>query len=329
MNPAHNRVTIHEVAQDAGLSISTVSRVLSGSRTVTPEIAERVRLSADLLGYRVDSVGRSLRTQRTHTLGLVVPDITNPFFPALVQAIEHAARARGLGILIADADNDPTVELSALRTLIDRRVDAVLISPAHREDSRDGLAEAARTVPVVQLDRVIDDSIPYVRIDQASPVETIVSRLRSAGRRHFAFIGQHGSITTSREREDAFARLMRSHFPGEPLRVLRGRMTAESAGDGARELLERWPETDAIVCANDVIAIGVLQQLPESGARRVVAVSGFDDTLIASALRLTSVRQPVAELAELAIAAAEPDRATQSQTHVVVRSEVIFRQSTE
>ena len=320
------RITIREVAADAGLSISTVSRTLTGARAVTPDIAERVRESADRLGYRADSIGRSLRTQRTNTLGLVIPDITNPFFPALVKAIEHAARKHGLSVLIVDADNDPVVERAALRTLLDRRVDAVLISPAHATESLQALAETARLVPTIQIDRVIDTTLPWVRVNQSKPIGELVERLRAGGRNHFAFVGQASTIATSFERERAFTALMSSALPEQSLRVLQGTTSAASGAEAVRQIMRDWPETDAIICANDMIAVGVVQGLRSSPQRVNVAVSGFDDTLIAEAMQLTSVRQPIEALASAALAAAsgEPGAAVQ----VELFSTVIFRAST-
>jgi len=325
-NNIGGRVTIREVAADAGLSISTVSRALTGARAVTPDIVERVRESADRLGYRVDSIGRSLRTQRTNTLGLVIPDITNPFFPALVQAIEHAARTHGLSLLIVDADNDPQVERAALHNLLDRRVDAVLISPAHATASLEALAETARVVPTIQVDRVIDTDLPWVRVNQSHPIDELVERLRQSGRDHFAFVGQSSTIATSSEREGAFVALMSSAFPEQPLRVLQGTMSAPSAGEAVRQIMRDWPETDAIICANDMIAVGVLQGLRSSSQRRNVAVSGFDDTLIAEAMGITSVRQPIDDLASAALAAASGEPGATVQVELF--SKVIFRAST-
>lgn len=329
VNDRSGRVTIREVAADAGLSIATVSRTLTGARAVTPEIAEKVRESAQRLGYRADSIGRSLRTQRTKTLGLVIPDITNPFFPALVQAIEHAARQRGLGILIADADNDPDVERAALRTLIDRRVDAVLISPTHLTASLEGLAETAGVVPTIQIDQVIDASLPYVRVNQVQPMEAIVNHLRSSGRAHIGFIGQPPTIATTLERQTAFEQLMTASSPAEPLRVLSAWMSAESGRTAAREVMAAWPETDAIICANDVIAVGVLQELGTHPGRRSVAVSGWDDTLLARAMHLTSVRQPVDDIARAALSAVAATGGAPTHTQVELASEVMLRFSTE
>ncbi|MCS5723951.1 LacI family transcriptional regulator [Herbiconiux sp. CPCC 203407] len=330
MDQAPHRVTIREVAAHAGLSISTVSRALTGSRAVLPELVRRAQDSASELGYRADTVGRSLRTQRTGTFGLVVPDLTNPFFPALVQALEHAARSRGLSILIADTGNDPEVETAAMNTLLDRRVDALLVSPVDLEASREGLISAATTVPVLQIDRVIDEGIPFVRVDQEAPVKALVERMIATGRRHLAFIGQDPRIATSREREVAFAQAMSERFAGGPLRSVTGGTSPQSGRAAAETLLSRWPETDGVVCANDLIAVGVLEHVRARLAGRRIAVSGFDDTLMAQVLELTSVRQPVQQLADLAIAAAaHPDRSTLLATRAVVASEVVFRRSTD
>jgi LacI family transcriptional regulator len=330
MDQGPHRVTIREVAADAGLSISTVSRALTGSRAVLPELVRRAQDSASKLGYRADTVGRSLRTQRTGTFGLVVPDLMNPFFPALVQALEHAARSRGLSILIADTGNDPEVEAAAMNTLLDRRVDALLISPVDLEASREALITAASTVPVLQIDRVIDEGIPFVRVDQGAPVKALVETMIAAGRRHLAFIGQDPRIATSREREVAFAQVMSERFAGEPLRSVTGGTSPQSGRAAAETLLSRWPEIDGVVCANDLIAVGVLEHVRAGPAAQRIAVSGFDDTLVAQVLDLTSVRQPVQQLADIAIAAAaDPERSTLLATRAVVASEVVFRRSTD
>ena len=266
--------------------------------------------------------------QRSNTLGLVVPDITNPFFPSLVQAIEHAARQRGQGILITDSHNDVEAEREALRMLVDRRVDAILISPTHLTDSLDGLVETARVVPLIQIDRVIDETLPYVRADQSEPIRTIVDHLRASGRQHLAFIAQQTAIATSTERETAFIQLMGAAFPDEPIRLVKESMSVESGRPAAREIMTTWPDTDAIICANDLIAVGVLQELGSHPGRRDVAISGFDDTLLARPLRLTSVRQPVDQMADAALTAAMHPGSLGGRLAVTLASEVMLRLST-
>lgn len=296
------RVTIHEVARLAGVSTSTVSRALTGARPVTPEVAERVAQAARQLGYRADAVGRSLRRRETRTLGLVVADITNPFFPLVVQAVEHAAREAGFGLLLADAQNDPDIEKDIVGLLLDKRIDALLISPSHRFLSRPVIESAAAAVPVVQLDRVADEAVPFVRVDQAQAVGQLVEHFGQSNRRSLAFLGSDPSVSTSWERQEAFLRCAPELDRSATGRILVGDFSVEWGRQAARQARELWPEVDAIVCANDLIALGALQELAALGVPQgSVAVSGFDDTLIASATLLTSVRQPVAALASAAV----------------------------
>jgi LacI family transcriptional regulator len=276
----------------------------------------------------IDATRRAPNREGAADIGLVIPDITNPFFPALVQAVENAARARGVGVLIADSNNDAELERDAVRMLIDRAVCAILVSPTHATDSVATLVESSQRVPTIQIDRVVDESLPWVRADQAAPITAIVSHLRASGRHHLAFIGQQTTIPTSHEREVAFEQLMAEAFPDQPLRMVKEAMSAEIGRAAAREITGTWPETDAIVCANDLIAVGVLQQLGIQPGRREVAISGFDDSLLARALRLTSVRQPLTEMAEAALAAALDPAGLPARLAVELPSEVMLRFTT-
>jgi LacI family transcriptional regulator len=261
-------------------------------------------------------------------IGLVVPDITNPFFASLVQAVENAARARGVGVMIAVANNDAEVERDAVRMLTERRVGAILISATHITESVETIAEASRAVPTIQIDRIADESLPWVRANQAEPIRSIVRHLQNSGRHHLAFIAQQVNIPTSREREEEFTRLMAGAFPDDPLRIVKEAMSPEIGRAAAREITETWPETDAIICANDLIAVGVLLQLGIQPGRREVAISGFDDTLLARSLRLTSVRQPVEGIADAALTAALDPAGVPPHLAVELQSEVMLLFST-
>jgi len=299
------RATIHDVAKLAGVSIASVSRVLTGARKVRPEIAQRVRDAATHLGYEPDLVGRSLRRQETQTIGLVVADITNPFFPALVQAVEGVLRGAGLGLLLADAQNDPDIEAGSARLLAGRRVDAMLITPVDRHRSAATVVEASRSVPVVQLDRYAADEVHYVGMDHDGAIADLLAHLRDGGRTHPALIGSDPSVSTSWERQLAFTRRVAALDPAAPARVLVGSYSVEWGRAAAGEIMDRWPEVDAIICANDLIGVGVLQELRrrDLAVPGRVAVTGFDDTLLArtSQPSLTSVRQPVTRMAEAAV----------------------------
>jgi LacI family transcriptional regulator len=212
--------------------------------------------------------------------------------------------------------------------LIDRRVSAILISATHHTDSVETVREASRMLPTIQIDRVADDTLPWVRANQAEPIRAIVHHLQNSGRHRLAFIGQQVTIPTSREREACFAELMAEDYPDQPLRLVKEAMSPEIGRAAAREITEAWPETDAIICANDLIAVGVLQQLGNQPGRREVAISGFDDSLLAKALRLTSVRQPLVGMAEAALAAALDPAGLSAGLAVELQSEVMLRFTT-
>ncbi|MGV9797771.1 LacI family DNA-binding transcriptional regulator [Mycobacterium sp. NPDC003449] len=296
--PNKPRITIHDVAAEAGVSIATVSRVLSGTPGAGAEMRERVTRIATELGYRGDTVARSLRTRRSDMLGVLVPDITNPFFPALVQAIEIELQSRGDGLLLADAQGDARLEAERVRSMLDRRTDALLITPTDEHRSVDIIEEAQRHVPVVQVDRRACTAAPYVGVDHDAAVRDIVDHLRAGGRRRFAFVGYARGVSTSEARVQALLRYTASVDPNVADRVLR-----EDVADGVRipaDWLDRIVgDADCVITTSDLIAVSLRDSLLERGQRipEDIALVSFDDTALAAAAGLTSVRQPLEQLA--------------------------------
>jgi LacI family transcriptional regulator len=304
------RATIHDVARSAGVSTASVSRALSGARKVGPDVAAKVRDAAKELGYAPDEVGRSLRKRETRTVGLVVADITNPFFPALVQAVAAGLHAAGFGLLLADASDNPQLELDSVRLLLARRVDALLITPClitpcHRQRSRAAVLEASQQVPTVQLDRFASAAADYIGMDHDAAVRDVLDHLAATGRRHPAMIASDPHVSTAWERQNAYLRRSVSIDPTAPERLLVGTFSFDWGRQAAAEALRRWPETDALVCANDLIALGAIEQLGRIGVKvpTDVAVVGFDDTMFAILKEpsLTSVRQPLTQMARAAV----------------------------
>ena len=291
---------MHDVARLAGVSTASVSRVLSGRRRVTEDVAERVRDAAEHLGYEVNTVGRSLRLQSTETVGLVVADITNPFFPSLTKAIEDELARHGLGLLLADAANDVARERDAVARLLARRVDALLVTPVSRSKSRRTIAEASERTTVVQLDRHASAKAHYVGMDNGRAISDVLDHLAAHGRTRPAFIGSDPEISTTWERQRAFTRLAPR---GD--RVLVGDFSLDWGRTATVEALRRWPATDALVCADDLIAVGVAEQLRAMGHAMPgrVAVVGFDDTMLVHLQTppVSSIRQPLTEMAAAAV----------------------------
>ena len=300
-----HRATIHDVAKLAGVSTASVSRALSGARPVRADVEARVRRAAQELGYAPDEVGRSLRRRETRTVGLVVADIANPFFSALVQAVAAALRAAGLGLLLADASEDPELELESVRLLLARRVDALIITPCHRQRSRAAVLEASRRIRTVQLDRFASAAADYIGMDHDRAVRDVLQHLSATGRTRPAMIASDPHVSTAWERQSSYLRRSAVVDVKAPGRLLVGTFSFDWGQQAAAELLGRWPETDSIVCANDLIALGAIEWMTRSGVKvpRDVAVVGFDDTIFATLKEpsLTTVRQPLAEMAQAAV----------------------------
>ncbi|GGU49399.1 LacI family transcriptional regulator [Streptomyces albospinus] len=293
-------VTLRDVARASGCSVATVSRVLAGTRPVGAETARTVREAAERLGYRPNHVARALRSRSTGIVGLVVPQIANPFFPSLVRELERALHAGGRAVLLADCDDDPETEAARIGELLGRRVDALLLIPADERRSREVVVDAAAQVPLVLLDRGCGPGVAdSVAVDNAAGMALVLDHLAATGRRRPCFLGAAGTASAAVERRTAYEAGAAALDPTAPERTVLGDFSVE----WGRAAVDRiWPSRpDAVVCANDLIAVGALQRLRQLGADVPgdVAVTGFDDIPLAGLAdpALTTVCQPVAELA--------------------------------
>lgn len=341
MNRSEGRpVTLLDVAERAGVHPSTASRILSGSRRGDPATADRIHRAADELGYRANTVARSLRQQSTTTIGLVVPDLENPFFPSLVKAIESALNQEGYALLLCDAQGDPDVEAQRVEALLGRQVDGLMISPVHLTRSVPTIRVAAGRVPLVQVDRRVAVPTDFIGVDQSMVMTLLVDHLRSLGRQRLAFVTTDASVSTVADRLTAYRRILTDE-PLAPDRILTGDLTMRWGIQAVAGLLaEGGPLPDALICANDLIALGALQRLRQGGIAVPddVALTGVDDTAFGqvSSPELTTVRQPVDQLGEEAVAILL-SRLHRSRQHerplaarnLVLAPELVVRRSTD
>ncbi|MEU1693606.1 LacI family DNA-binding transcriptional regulator, partial [Streptomyces hirsutus] len=195
---------IKDVAAEAGVSVATVSRVLNDHPSVSAAARERVLAAVGALGYRPNAVARSLRTHQTRTLGLVISDVMNPYFTELARSVEEEARALGYSVIIGNADERPDLQDHHVTTLLDRRIDGLLVSPTDGGSPR--MLDAARAgTPMVFVDRWIPGvDVPVVRSDGRTAVRDLVAHLYGLGHRRLAIIAGPAATTTGRERVDAF-----------------------------------------------------------------------------------------------------------------------------
>lgn len=318
-------ITLRTVADAADVSTATVSRVLSGLPGAGPDVRERVLRTADELGYRVDLSARSLRMRRSDVLGLVVPDIVNPFFPALVQAVEAGVQGSDREVLFADSQDSVATEAKRITALVDRRVDALIISPTDARRSTEAVAWAAERLPVVQIDRTTEADVPYVGADNAAAMREIVQHLSDVGRTRPAYVGYSDAVSTSEERLSTFRSLTETD-PDAEHRVVREHDIADPTAFSAW-LSSSLGSFDAVITTSDILAVALKLEIQSHGLRVPddVAIVAFDDTRLAAAAQITSFRQPLHDMALAALSLIdEPQTATQARA---LRGRLIVRAS--
>jgi LacI family transcriptional regulator len=298
------RATITDVASEAGVHPSTVSRVLTehpGS-TMRPETRQRVLAAADRLGYRPSALARSLRLQRTLTLGMLVPDITNPFFSSIIKGAEDAARLRGYNLILCNSEDEPEREATYLRVLRERQVDGLLIASSQMAD--DTIAELReQAFPFVLLNRATRSAEDLaVVVDNHAAAVGVVAHLAALGHRRVGHIAGPQNTTTGADRCDGYrAGVLAYAMADEPELVVEADAFSEEAGHRALGImLAGSARPTAVFAANDLIAIGMLQRLREIGARVPgdLSIVGFNDIPLAGLLEpaLTTVRVPQLEM---------------------------------
>ncbi|TDC27176.1 LacI family transcriptional regulator [Streptomyces sp. 8K308] len=298
--------TIHDVAREAGVSASTVSRALSGSRKVRPELVRRVSEAAEALGYRHNAVARALRTNRSDTIGMVVPQISNPYFPLLVEAVERRLQRSDIELLLCDSNRDVAVEARRLQALVDRQVDGIIISPLDAVASARAVRSTGERVPLIQVDRRVEGAVSdWVGADDDAGISQLVDLLVARGRRGLVLVSSAFTNSSAVARAQAFEAALARHGLSPARSPLLGSFEVAWGLEAARRLTRREAgaaEVDGVVCGNDVIALGMLRGLRLAGVRVPddMAVTGFDDIAFAeiSDPPLTTVRQPWEAMAD-------------------------------
>ncbi|WP_158277526.1 LacI family DNA-binding transcriptional regulator [Opitutus sp. ER46] len=300
--------SLKRIAAATGVSESTVSRILSGQAAryrISPKTAARVLACAKDEDFVPNSLARNLRLKRTHTLGLVVPDLTNPFFAGVTRQIAGAARREGFSLVLCDSEENTALEIDALRRLRGRNVEGIVICPVGLY--ADHLREFASShVPVVQVDRYFADlPWPYVGCENQAGARIATSHLLSGGRSRIACIQGLPGTSTNDLRVAGYRNAILSTGPGVAAPLIVGDAFTEQSGyEHARRLLELSPRPDAILALGNVIALGAMRAIAEAGLSvpRDLALACFDEQPYAEwlAAPMTTVVQPVHQLGELA-----------------------------
>ncbi len=293
-----------DVAALAGVHTATASRALNPSTSglVNAATARRVRQAAEQLGFTPNSAARSLRTNRSFTVGVLLPDLTNPLFPPVVRGIEEALSPRGYTALLANTDNDEAKERTRFDALRGRQVDGFIVATAQREHPLLDQAHEAG-VPIVLVNRRTDTRLfPWVAGDDATGMALAVEHLVGLGHRFIAHVSGPQTMSTGVTRAQAFRAAAESAGIGpESAPATIGEAYTVEAGERAtHELLDRHPETTAICAGNDLIALGALHAVKARGLRcpEDLSLVGFNDMQFADEFQppLTTVHVPHLDL---------------------------------
>ena len=330
--------TMKDVALQVGVSVQTISAVINDKPGITTETRDRVLEAIEQLGYRPFSIARSLRTRRTHTIALIVPDIANPSFSTIASAAEDVAHASGYTLVNYNTHESPEREANYIRTAAERWVDGVLFVSAH--DQIQGLESLQRAgIPCVAIDRNPESySGPSVTLDNIKAGELATTHLIDLGHRCLAHISGPQRLGLARDRLTGFNRALESHGLPEGLVINSAGWTCEDGFSAFKTLLAAKTCPTGVFAASDRIAIGAMHAASQAGLRipEDLSIVGLDDVELAAYQNppLTTVQQSFTELATtamqllLALLNGEQPQNTQLvlEPHLVVRkSTTAFR----
>ena len=290
-------MNITAVARKARVSTATVSRTINGSTSVSPKTAERVRKAIAALGFYPDINARALGSGRSSLYGLIISDITNPFFPELVKAFEDVAVRHGKEILTANTNYDPARMEICVTRMMQRKVDAVAIMTSEMDD---GLLEAftRRKIPLVFLDT--EENAPRVasvRVDYKAGILLALDHLAELGHHDPVYISGPLDLASARLRHDTFLEAQQqTGRPVDPLRIAQGDHKVEGGYRAMEQIFQSGVAFTAVLCSNDLTAIGAMESIYERGLRipEDVSIVGYDDIQLSTYTHpgLTTVAVP-------------------------------------
>ncbi|MCR8633843.1 LacI family DNA-binding transcriptional regulator [Paenibacillus radicis (ex Xue et al. 2023)] len=271
--------TIRDVAKLAGVSVATVSRVINQSGYVNKQTEDKIMKSMRELQYTPNTLARGLANKKTDSIALIIPNITNPFFPELVQAVEDAANRYGYTLLLGNSYNNEENALQYIHIFKNRFVDGVLIFASHQFDSKD-LSEIDKIeIPTFVIDKALDNNQIFSAKNRNFMGATMaVEHLQTIGCRHIAHIRGPEKLFPARERFRGYQDALEKTGDFNPSYVENGDFSMESGVEATLRLLDKHPEIDGIFAANDLMAVGSLKALQRQGKKvpDQVALIGYD-----------------------------------------------------
>ena len=287
----NKRVTIADIAKEAGVSMMTVSRAINQKEGISEETRQRILSIADQIGYRPSGVARALATNRSCAIGLVIPDVTNPFFAQIARGAEDIAHAAGYGLFLVNTDENAARETNALDLLLEKQVDGVILCSSRLPQPQ--LREYVGHFPhVVLINRSLElpaeKDIATFNVDDHSGAKIAIAHFVDQGHTHIGLIaGPEGSNSAQQRLEGYIQGLQCAGIPYDAAAVERCSPDTEGGHQAIRSLLNRKSDITAVLAFNDLVAVGVVQACNALGVRvpEDIAVIGMDDIPLAALVR--------------------------------------------
>jgi DNA-binding LacI/PurR family transcriptional regulator len=301
---AGRSVTIKDVAAHAAVSVATVSAVINGNKYVSPELEQRVRASIAALGYERNSFAQGLKTQTSHTIGLIVSDIANPFFTSMVRGVEDVANAHHYALILGNTDENLDKERSYIRLLESKRADGLIIAATAGSHK---YLQAAQHLPLVSIDRsLFEQGIDSVLVDNVAGARAAIEHLIVLGHRRIGVVTGIPGITSTEERLAGYKQALAAHgIPLDPALIVVADSRVGGGERGTMQLLtQQSARPTALFLMNGLMVIGALRAITRAGLRcpQDIALVGFDEFEWSSVMQppLTTVRQPIYEIGQRA-----------------------------
>lgn len=297
--------TMADVARLAGVTASTVSHVLNGTRYVSDTTRQRVEESIAATGYRHNTLARSLATRKTNTIGLAISVLTNPYFSSLVNAMEKITTDAGYTLILADTHDDSDNEFRVVGSLLDRRVDGLILAPSVGAANRSIPMIEASNTPMVVIDRFVEANCDQVAPTNSEPVELLTRHLLELGHQRIAALTGLDGLASSIERQAGFESAMTKHDLLDPELLVCGHSSVDGAYEQTKALFRRENRPTALVTLNNAMTIGAMKALRELGLKvpSDVALVCYDDFEWADLFepRLTAMAQNVVDMGRNAV----------------------------
>jgi len=328
--------TLHEVAQRAGVSAMTVSRVVNGRGRVDSETRQRVEEAIQALDYVPNRIARGLISQKTQTIGIIVPDIVNPFFAPVVRGAESAARKAGYRVLLCNSEGDLRLEREYIEDLVAHRVEGLLLAPASDRSRSSILSLLRGGFPLVLIDRALPDAdCDLIVSDNAQGARRLIEHLIAIGHREIAHVSDAEDTSTGRERLRGYREALEA--AGIPFQLeLVIRTTVDRIGGyrAAQEILARDPLPTAIFAVNNMTAVGTMEALRERSLSvpKDMGLVCFDDVEHLAVLSpiLTVIDQPAETFGSLGVQLLlerMTGKANSRPRRIILQTDLIVRQS--